>query len=76
MKNSQAFESQNHGDDELLPEYDFGYRKAKPNRFVSQEVKTTLTVILHPDVAEIFKTSAEVNNALRALLSALPRAEK
>jgi hypothetical protein len=39
MKNSQTFESQNNADDELLPEYDFDYRKAKPNRFASQEKK-------------------------------------
>ncbi len=35
-----------------------------------------MTVILDPDVAEVFKTSADVNNALRALLSAIPRTEK
>ncbi|OUL29313.1 hypothetical protein [Nostoc sp. 106C] len=76
MKNSQAFESQNNADDELLLEYDFDYRKAKPNRFASQEKKTLVTVILDPDVAEVFKTSADVNNALRALLSAISRTEK
>lgn len=75
MKNSQAFESQNHGNDELLPEYNFNYGKAKPNRFVTQEGKTPLTIILDPDVAEVFKTSEEVNKALRALLSAIPKAQ-
>ncbi|MBW4688213.1 MAG: hypothetical protein KME40_24775 [Komarekiella atlantica HA4396-MV6] len=72
MKNSQASESQNNADDDLLPEYNFDYRKAKANRFASQEEKFPLTVTLDPDVAEVFKTSAAVNNALRALLSAIP----
>jgi uncharacterized protein (DUF4415 family) len=76
MNNSQGFESQKHADDKLLPEYDFDYRKAKPNRFTKQEGKTSVTVILDPDVAEVFKTSADVNNALRALLTAIPKTEK
>jgi hypothetical protein len=33
-------------------------------------------IILDSDLAEVFKTSAEVKNALCALLSALPKAEK
>jgi len=37
MKNSQVSESQNNADDDLLPEYNFDYRKALPNRFVSQQ---------------------------------------
>ncbi|MFK0734374.1 MAG: hypothetical protein ACFKPT_04920 [Gloeotrichia echinulata GP01] len=76
MKNSQAFESQNNPDDDLLAEYDFDYRQAKPNRFANQEGIIPLTVILDPDVALVFKTSADVNNALRALLAAIPKTEK
>ncbi|MEH1865157.1 MAG: hypothetical protein V7K69_09115 [Nostoc sp.] len=76
MKNSQASEFHNNADDDLLPEYNFDYRKALPNRFSSQQEKTPLTVILDADVAEIFKTSEAVNNALRALLSAIPKTER
>ncbi|MBD2210263.1 hypothetical protein H6G27_10280 [Nostoc linckia FACHB-104] len=76
MKNSQAFESENNDDDELLPEYDFDYRKAKPNRFARPQEQTSVTVILDPDVAEVFKTSAYINHALRALLTAIPKTEK
>lgn len=76
MKNSQASESHNNANDDLLPEYDFDYRKARPNRFASQEGKAPLTVTLDPDVAEVFTTSEAVNNALRALLSAIPKTQR
>jgi hypothetical protein len=38
MKNTPTFNSQPNEDD-LLPEYDFDYSKAKPNRFVNKEEK-------------------------------------
>ncbi|MEH2424866.1 MAG: hypothetical protein V7K48_29380 [Nostoc sp.] len=47
-----------------------------PNRFASQQEKAPLRVTLDADVAEIFKTSEAVNNALRALHSAIPKAER
>lgn len=73
MKNSQASELHNNPDNDLLPEYDFDYRKARPNRFATQTGKAPVTVTLDPDVAEVFKTSEAVNHALRALLSAIPK---
>ncbi len=73
MKNTPTFNSQPNEDD-LLPEYDFDYSKAKPNRFVNKEEKTrTVKVMLDPDIAEVFSTSEAVNHALRSLLSALPK---
>lgn len=57
-------------DDDLLPEYNFDYSKAKPNRFAQQKV---INVILDEDVAQIFNTSESVNRALRAILTALPK---
>ncbi|NJM71408.1 MAG: hypothetical protein HC862_14915 [Scytonema sp. RU_4_4] len=75
MKNSQASEADNNPDNDLLPEYNFDYRKARPNRFTSQEEKAPLTVTLDPDVAEVFTTSEAVNKALRALLSAIPKTQ-
>lgn len=74
MKNSQASEFPNNVDNDMLPEYDFDYSKARPNRFATQTDKSPVTVTLDPDVAQVFKTSAAVNNALRALLSAIPKA--
>jgi len=57
--------------DEMLSEYSFDYSKAKSNRFAKQSNNLT-TVILDPDVAQVFTTSEAVNNALRAILTALP----
>ncbi|MFI3155116.1 MAG: hypothetical protein QX199_03060 [Methylococcaceae bacterium] len=55
--------------EDLLPEYDFDYSKAKPNRFA----KKTINVTLDEDVAKVFTDSESVNKALRAILTALPK---
>ncbi|CUS04354.2 conserved protein of unknown function [Candidatus Promineifilum breve] len=57
--------------DGLLPEYDFDYGKAKPNRFALMEEQRV--VILEPDVAEYFRDSEAVNRVLRALIEAMPQ---
>jgi len=57
---------------EMAPEYRFDYRKAKPNRFAKRMKNEPLIVVVEPDVAKVFKTSEQVNNALRALISAIP----
>jgi len=59
--------------EDLLPEYDFDYAKAKPNRFAVKS--TPITVTLDADIAEIFKDSIAVNNALRAILLAIPHSQ-
>ena len=53
---------------ELLPEYDFDYAKAKPNRFAEKYERTQRTVVLDSDVAENFPSSESVNEALRFLV--------
>lgn len=53
--------------DDLLPELELDYRKAKPNRFALTEQQRV--VILEPDVAEHFHDSEAVNRVLRALIS-------
>ena len=55
---------------EMLPEYQFDYTKAKPNRFAQE---AHITVTLESDVAQIFNTSEAVNKALRAILTAIPK---
>jgi hypothetical protein len=55
---------------EMLPEYDFDYTQAKPNRFAP---KPPVTVTLDPEVAKIFTTSEAVNQALKAVLAAIPK---
>jgi len=57
---------------EMASEYRFDYKKAKPNRFAEKMKKEPVIVILDEDVAKVFRTPEQVNNALRALISAMP----
>jgi hypothetical protein len=57
--------------DDMLPEYNFDYRKAKPNRFALNDDQRV--IILDPDVAEYFKDSESVNRILRALIGNMPQ---
>jgi hypothetical protein len=69
MKPKPQSDHSAHGDD-LLPEYNFDYGLAKPNRFAVSEQERV--VILDPDVAEVFTSSEAVNRVLRALIDAMP----
>ena len=51
--------------DDILPEYDFS--RARPNKYASQYLAGSSVVVLEPDVAAVFPSSGEVNDALRAL---------
>jgi hypothetical protein len=51
--------------DEILPEYDFS--RAKPNKFASRYAAGSNVVVIEPDVAAMFPSAGEVNEALRAL---------
>ncbi len=51
--------------DEILPEYDF--TRAAPNKYASRYAAGSAVVVLEPDVAAAFPSSAEANEALRAL---------
>ncbi len=55
---------------DLPPEYSLDYSKAKPNRFAKAFPGNRILVALDPDVAEVFKDSEAVNNALRGLIQA------
>ena len=57
--------------DELRAHYKFNYRKAKPNRFAGRFSEEAIAVVLDPDVAAVFTTSEEANQALRVLIDAL-----
>lgn len=69
MKPKPQSEQSVQGDD-LLPEYDFDYGRAKPNRFAVGEQERV--IILDPDVAEVFTNSEVVNRVLRALIDTMP----
>ncbi|MDX9992846.1 MAG: hypothetical protein RBS68_12475 [Anaerolineales bacterium] len=57
--------------EDLRPEYDLDYSKAKPNRFAGR-IAERVVVVLDPDISEVFTTPESVNAALRALISAIP----
>jgi len=58
-------------ENDLKPEYNFDYKKAKKYRFAEQLDDSTLTVVvLDEDIAQVFKTPEAVNNALRTLIQA------
>jgi hypothetical protein len=60
--------------DDMLVEYDFDYKKAKPNRFIAEGSPKQYLIELDPDVAEVFKSSEAVNQVLRAIMQAMPKA--
>ena len=75
IMNKMPFDQPSNSEDELLPEYQFDYKKAKPNRFANRSGKSKLTVVvLDEDVAEVFSTPESVNKVLRALIEAMPQA--
>ena len=53
------------GVDDILPEYDFS--RARPNKYASRYRKGSLVVTLDPEVAAVFSSAAEANDALRSL---------
>ena len=53
-------------DDDLLDEYDFS--SAKRANYAARYAEGTNVVVLDPDVAEVFRDSRSVNEALRALV--------
>ena len=52
-------------DDDVRPEYDFS--QARPNKYAAAFAAGTKAVVLDADVAAVFDTPGEVNEALRAL---------
>ena len=57
--------------EDMRPEYDFDYSKAVRGKYYKQIRKEgSNVVVLEPDVARAFPTSAAVNDALRVVLQA------
>ena len=55
--------------DEMRPEYDFDYSMATRGKYYRRLLKGGANiVVLEPDVARSFRSSAAVNEALRSLL--------
>jgi len=71
--NRTPFEESSNSEDELLAEYHFNYKKAKPNRFAERsETQRLKVVVLDEDVAQVFTTPESVNRVLRALIETMP----
>ncbi len=62
--------------DEMLPEYDLGAMKSRPNRFAGHVRGSRLMVTLDPDVSEVFTSAESVNSVLRALIASMPPIKK
>ena len=45
---------------DMKAQYRFDYSKAKPNRFAAKMSGCTVAVVLDPDAASVFKSSAAV----------------
>jgi hypothetical protein len=71
MKKTQYSEA-----DEMLPEYEFDYGRARPNRFAGVTDIKSRVIILDPDIAEVFSTSESVNKILRAIITAMSESEE
>ncbi|MDI6752064.1 MAG: hypothetical protein QME07_04310 [bacterium] len=73
MKKKQTSKASESISDDMLPEYELDYRKARPNRFAAQINKDRPAVTLDPDIAEVFTTPESVNIVLRALITTMPK---
>ena len=72
MKKTLASKKKSTKQETLRSEYRFDYGKSKPNRFASKVTNDSVTIVLEPDVAAVFKSSEDVNALLRSIISALP----
>jgi uncharacterized DUF497 family protein len=68
----QARRSRPSTTDDMRPEYDFDYSKARSNPYAAR-LKDRVAVVLDPDVAAVFPTSEAVNTLLRSVVAAVPR---
>ncbi|PYV10319.1 MAG: hypothetical protein DMG23_08070, partial [Acidobacteria bacterium] len=52
--------------EEMRREYEFDYRKSRPNRFAPLMKGGTIAIVLDPDVASVFQSPESVNSLLRS----------
>ena len=72
IMNPTYFSEPSNLEDDMADEYQFDYRKAKPNRFAPSH-HSSRVVILDEDVAKVFNTPSLVNDALRSLIKPMPQ---
>ncbi len=61
--------------DEMQPEYELNYAKARPNRFASPIPEGARVIVLDPDIAKVFTSPESVNAVLRALIATMPKSD-
>lgn len=76
MKKTLVRKKRTEDGETLRSEYRFDYSKSQPNRFAAKMSKGTVAVVLEPDVAEIFRSSAVVNALLRSIIAAMPSSKQ
>ena len=57
---------------DLRAEYNFDFSRARPNRYAAEMKSDAIAVVLDPDVAAVFRSSADVNQVLRSVIEAMP----
>lgn len=57
----------------MRKEYKVDYKTSRPNRFAAMASDEPLVVMVDADVAKVFQNAEAVNQALRALIAALPK---
>ena len=76
MKKMSIPKSRSTESEDMLSEYSFDYRQARPNRFAGRISKERLVVLLDPEVSKVFTTPESVNTVLRAVVTALPKSSE
>ena len=61
---------------DMRREYQFDYRRSRPNRFAPLLKDPSIAIILDPDVASVFCSSESVNSLFRSVINALPKGAK
>lgn len=54
---------------DMRVEYRLDYSRAKPNRFAAHMNRPVVAIVLEPDVASVFDSSAKVNAQLRSVIA-------
>jgi hypothetical protein len=57
-------------EDDLLPEYEIDYSKAKRNPYYKKNVTF---IEIDQEIADVFKTSENINKVLKAIVKSIPK---
>jgi hypothetical protein len=63
----------NNKNNDMEKEYYLDYSKAKQNRFAGIVKEKVILYPIDKDVAKVFRNPTEANNALRAIIKAIPK---